>query len=432
MQVADFFEMYKTRRLQIIKQIQNLQPDCAKGILMLFANFETTARYKFRQDSSFYYLTGISEPAAVFCSYFDSTSVRDVLYIPNYGDERKKWMNVQIDLQKDSLSFAIDEIKSLGRQIGGYIFSPNFNKETYQNLVEDVDTYLAAGARVFTLYAPAPSCDSGQLLLDNLARWVPAMTKVTRDCSDFVNLARRVKSEHEINLINSAVGITVAAHDAACKVILPGRMEYEIQAAIEYVFTYAGAQRAFNSIIAAGQNTTILHYSENTNQLQPRDLLVVDVGAEWGMYSADITRTYPVAGRFSPRQLEVYNAVLATQEYVESIAMPGMYLKNSKEPEKSLHHLAIKFLNDLGFAKYFVHGIGHFLGLDLHDVGSYEQPLMDGDVFTIEPGIYIPQELLGVRIEDDYVMTSQGPVCLSGELPKQAEEIEELMSGEFF
>ncbi|MBM3887011.1 M24 family metallopeptidase, partial [Candidatus Dependentiae bacterium] len=147
-----------------------------------------------------------------------------------------------------------------------------------------------------------------------------------------------------------------------------------------------------------------------------------------GYYAADLTRTYPVNGKFTKRQREVYQAVLETQLYVESIARPGMYLKNPKKPEESLHHLAVDYLKDLGYAEFFVHGIGHYLGLDVHDVGDYSEPLEAGDVFTIEPGIYIPRESLGVRIEDDYVMSDEGAVCLSFELPKEADEIEEMMA----
>jgi Xaa-Pro aminopeptidase len=170
-----------------------------------------------------------------------------------------------------------------------------------------------------------------------------------------------------------------------------------------------------------------LHYVENNQQIMEEDLVVVDIGAEYGLYAADLTRTYPANGKFTPRQREIYQLVLDTQQYIESIAKPGMYLKNSQYQDESLHHLAVGFLKKAGYADYFVHGIGHYLGLDVHDVGDYSTPLMPGDVFTIEPGIYIPDEKLGVRIEDDYVMTDDGAVCLSFDLPRQPDEIERWM-----
>jgi Xaa-Pro aminopeptidase len=167
-----------------------------------------------------------------------------------------------------------------------------------------------------------------------------------------------------------------------------------------------------------------LHSFENTRKFEEGDLVVVDIGAEYGMYSSDITRTYPVSGKFTARQKEVYNIVLETQLYVQSLAKPGIYLNNRENQESSLHHLAVKFLEKHGYEKYFIHGIGHFLGLDVHDVGNHEVPLSIGDVFTIEPGIYISEENLGIRIEDDFVITKNGCACLSENLAKQAHDIE--------
>ena len=156
--------------------------------------------------------------------------------------------------------------------------------------------------------------------------------------------------------------------------------------------------------------------------------MVVDVGAEYDYYCADLTRTYPVSGSFTKRQKELYNLVLDTQEYVAKLAKPGMWLSNKEKPEKSLHHLAKKFLDDRGgYGKYFVHGIGHFLGMDVHDVGDIKEPLQDGDVFTLEPGIYIPEENIGIRIEDNYWIAKDGAVCLSESLPKKPDEIEAMM-----
>jgi Xaa-Pro aminopeptidase len=183
--------------------------------------------------------------------------------------------------------------------------------------------------------------------------------------------------------------------------------------------------------VATGGNATILHYTMNTDVLLDGQLVVVDIGAAFGNYCADLTRTYPVSGRFTSRQKELYNLVLETQEYVERIAKPGMYLVNKDHPEKSLHHLAKKFLDDRGYGAYFTHGIGHYLGLDVHDVGDYSKPLSEGDIFTIEPGLYIPQEKIGIRIEDDYWMSKDGLVCLSELLPKKAEDIEAMVQEEF-
>jgi len=170
-----------------------------------------------------------------------------------------------------------------------------------------------------------------------------------------------------------------------------------------------------------------LHYTVNDDEMKDGDLVVVDIGAEYDYYCADLTRTYPVSGTFTKRQRELYNIVLETQKYIASIAKPGYWLKNNNELDKSLHHLAVKYLAERGYDQYFTHGIGHYLGLDVHDVGDYSTPLQEGDVITIEPGVYIPEEQIGIRIEDDYWIVDDGVVCLSEALPKHPDEIEAMV-----
>ena len=184
------------------------------------------------------------------------------------------------------------------------------------------------------------------------------------------------------------------------------------------------ARPAFPSIVASGKNGTVLHYNQNNGTLKDGDLVVIDIGAEFNNYCADLTRTYPVSGAFSKRQKELYNIVLQAQTHIAELAKPGMWLKNNDKPDQSLHHLAVKFITDRGYGKYFPHGIGHFVGLEVHDVGDYSVPLHEGDVITIEPGIYIPEESIGIRIEDNYWITKDGSICLSEHLPKEADDIE--------
>jgi Xaa-Pro aminopeptidase len=221
----------------------------------------------------------------------------------------------------------------------------------------------------------------------------------------------------------------VLAQEAAARSIEQDQLECEVQASLEYIFTASGASAAFPSIVGSGKNSTILHYTVNSALLKNGDLVVVDIGAQYNQYCADITRTYPVSGSFTKRQREIYTIVLETQEYIAELAKPGYWLNNKNHPEKSLHHLAKAYLAKRGgYDKYMPHGIGHYLGLDVHDVGDYSRPLQEGDVFTIEPGIYIPAENIGVRIEDDYWMVKDGVVCLTEQLVKKPEDIEALMS----
>ncbi len=417
------FGLFKNRRQRLVERIKE-QYGVSAGVVIIAAGFELE-RHTFRQESSFYYLTGIVEPAAVLCLYLDG---RDVLYVPRFATSRAQWVNVLVDGPQDAKKIEVSEVRFLGKDSPGYSFRAIFTQEKYETLLTDLDKYLVPGVKIFTLHDPSNEGTFMQTVwYKNMQQWLPALT-ANVDASGVLYGLRRSKDEYELDLIYKAVQITNVAHKAAADLIKPGKFEYEVQAAIESVFTgLAGATTSFPSIVATGKNTTILHYTQRNKELKDNDLVVVDIGAEYGCYAADLTRTYPASGKFTPRQREIYQLVLDTQLYVESIAMPGMYLKNSKHPDQSLHHLAVRYLEERGYAQYFPHGIGHYMGLDVHDVGDYDTPLKAGDVFTIEPGLYLPEENIGVRIEDDYVMADDGAACLSYELAKEVEEIEALM-----
>ncbi|KKP22976.1 MAG: Aminopeptidase P domain protein [candidate division TM6 bacterium GW2011_GWF2_28_16] len=426
------YSLFKSRREQVIDFLKEKNKNIENGLVILFSDFESE-RYLFRPESSFYYLTGVSEPGAVLLLYFDG---RQYLYLPNYGGIREKWVTSEININNNveeiSQKMGFTEIKYLGSSINSFSFNSLFSQEKYFNLLLDIDIFLKNFEKkeIYTLLDLENNNKyfTQINIYKNILELYPEMANITGDIAPLVHFLRRFKSEVEIDLIYKAIQITNIAHDAAAKVIAPGRIEREVQAIIESVFIQTGAVRpAFPSIVATGKNTTILHYTKKDQELMPGDLVVVDIGAEYGMYAADLTRTYPVSGQFTERQKEIYNIVLETQVYVESIAKPGMYLNNKNFPEKSLNYLAHKFLESYGLGQYFAHNIGHFLGLDVHDVGDNNYELQPGDVFTIEPGIYIPEENLGIRIEDDFLMVEDGVVCLSFGLPKSCDEIEKLM-----
>ncbi|NDD53371.1 M24 family metallopeptidase [bacterium] len=418
------FGLFKNRRQRLIERIKE-QYGVSRGIIFIAAGFEV-GRHPFRQESSFYYLTGVCEPAAVLCLFLDG---QEILYIPRFSTARSQWLNVSVAGPQDAGRLEFTDVRFLGKESAGYSFRPQFTMDKYEALLHDLDKYINPAVKIFTLHDELDeTCFMQVMLYKNLQQWLPALG-ANIDVSPVLHELRRAKDEYEIDLIYKAVQITNLAHRAAADMIKPGKYEYEVKAALECVFTgVAGASPSFPSIVATGKNTTVLHYTQHDQQLKEDDLIVVDIGAEYGYYAADLTRTYPVGGTFSPRQREIYQLVLDTQQYIESIAVPGMYLRNDKAPEKSLRLLAIKYLDERGgYGKYFCHGIGHYLGLEVHDVGDYNVPLKAGDVFTIEPGIYIPEEGIGVRIEDDYVMADDGAACLSYELPKEIDEIEAWM-----
>lgn len=420
------YAINQQRRLFLRQKIQGKYPHIAFGQILLFANFEQEAR-PFAQDASFWYLTGIEEPGAALT--IDIETGFTTLWIPNFGKERAKWIaDAIVPSEELAKILHIDRIELLGQTCRGYQCHPFFTATEYQALLHHVEQSLAKQQTVFVLNPEHSYTYIDQrFILQRIVKLLPALEQVLVDISGLIAQMRRCKSQEEIGLLYQAIEITQQAYEMAASVIKPGVYECEVQAALEYVFTASGAQLAFPSIVAGGKNGTILHYTANNAVLNKGELVVLDSGARYQNYCADITRTFPISGTFNKQQQELYDIVLETQEYIASIAKPGMWLSYKAQPDQSLHHCAQEFLRQKGYNDYFIHGIGHFLGLEVHDVGDYTVPLMVGDVITIEPGIYIPDQKCGIRIEDNYLITQIGAVCLSDALPKQAADIVAMM-----
>lgn len=245
-----------------------------------------------------------------------------------------------------------------------------------------------------------------------------------RSPTDRIHFLRQVKDPHELALLQRACDITAASLREAARGVSPGQFEYEVEGVIEYMFRRYGAQRpGFASIVGSGPNSCVLHYSESKRRFGKGELLVLDVGAEFHGYTADITRTVPTSGRFTKRQREIYEIVLRAQAAGIKACVPGNTVKD-------VHNAAKKVIADAGYGRFFLHGTSHWLGLDVHDVGSYRRQLAPGMVLTVEPGIYLAKESLGVRIEDDILVTEKGPVVLSAGVPRDPDAIEALMAGQ--
>ncbi len=423
--VSKEYLLFKKRREKLVENIRQENSYQKDGVVVLFAAFEDD-RYAFRQDSTFFYFTGVEEPAAVLLLYLDG---REILYIPNYGESREKWMITSLGVNKDSAKkIGVDEVKNLGQQSRGYSLSPLFLKPLYENLLVDLGSLLSdKNKNIFGLFDLSSNNLTQVIGFQFLTSNLPGIKKVVCDISSIVYSMRRKKEKAEIDYIQRAIDITCLAYKEIAKNINSGVLEYEIQAQLEYVFAKNKTTPAFPSIVAGGKNATILHYTKKDKKLKDGDLVVVDIGAECRQYAADLTRTFPVGGKFNDRQREVYKVVLETQKFIENLARPGMYLNNPKDQERSLQHIAREFLRKAGYLQYFFHGIGHFLGLDVHDVGNMAKLLECGDLITIEPGVYISEENLGIRIEDDFLITEDGCRCLSKQLPKELEEVEKMM-----
>lgn len=422
------FSLFKKRRTELATAVKEQNPG-KSGMIVIFAGFEM-GRTAFAQESSFYYLTGLHEPGLVLTIDLQGNAQ---LYIPNCDKERAKWMVAPVELtQKNAANLGFTTIGYLGKECVGYQFHPFFPPQEYDLLIAQLQKTMQAGGAIFTLSPQTPyGYVEQRLLLERLKQLVPNLGNHIHDISPAVAAMRRIKDRGEIEAMYKAAEITMLAQEAAAQAIGDGMQECEVQASLEYMFTGSCARAAFPSIVGSGKNSTILHYHENSGTMRNGDLVVVDIGAQYSSYCADLTRTYPVSGTFTKRQRQVYNIVLETQEYIATLAKPGMWLSHKEHPDKSLNHLARAFLQKKGYGDYFPHGIGHFLGLDVHDVGDLTVPLQEGDVITIEPGIYIPQEQIGIRIEDNYWIVRDGVVCLSEDLPKKADDIEKMVQQNF-
>jgi len=224
---------------------------------------------------------------------------------------------------------------------------------------------------------------------------------------------------------------------AAFRAVKPNVNEREISAVLQYEWTKRGCERpSYAPIVGSGINSTILHYSEDSNVMNAGDVVVIDAAAEYSMYAADITRTFPIGGHFSDRQREFYNIVLGAQQAAIAAFQSGKSTLMG-DSENSLQRVAKEYINSHGkdlhgqpLGQYYIHGVGHYIGLEVHDSGDYKVPLSPGMTFTIEPGIYIPEENIGVRIEDDFLVDQDGKLIkLSAALPSKAEDVEKIMSG---
>jgi Xaa-Pro aminopeptidase len=254
---------------------------------------------------------------------------------------------------------------------------------------------------------------------------------------------RAIKSQLEIDLMQTACNITEAGFRRLLGFVRPGVWEYEIEAELVHEFIKSRSKGfAYTPIIASGKNACVLHYIENNQQCQDGEVILLDVAAEYANYSSDLTRCIPVSGRFTKRQKAVYNAVLHVKNEAEKLLVPGTLLPDYHKQvgllmEEQLVLLGLISLDDIknqkpewpAYKKYFMHGTSHFIGLDTHDVGLWHQPIQAGMVFTCEPGIYIPEENLGIRLEDDLVVQDKGePFNLMKNIPLEAEAIEDLMN----
>ena len=372
----------------------------------------------YRESNDFFYLTGIESKDSWLVVVADSGKpTRVTLYLPPRDPQSERWTGPTLGPGTEAITLTgVTDVRgadSAEMQIrnllqartwsrkGGSLFVDRSRRSRQDAFLRDL---VFSGER-----------DEFMLPAVNISAAVAQL--------------RLVKDADEIRRLRAAIDLTAESQVDVMRVIKPGMTEYQVEALIESGFRSRGAERlGFPSIIGSGPNSTTLHYDKNRRTIAAGDMVVMDVGGEYGYYSADVTRTGPADGKFTPRQREIYDLVLATQQVGIDSVRPGMTVGrlNQITREYMKEHSGT-LCGNTTCDTYYIHGLSHWLGMDVHDVGDYTTPFAPGMVLTVEPGIYIPDEQLGIRIEDDVLVTATGHELLSSKAPRSPDEIEKTM-----
>ncbi|MDY6802410.1 MAG: aminopeptidase P N-terminal domain-containing protein [Cyanobacteriota bacterium] len=405
------------------------------------ATMHNDVEYAYRQDSDFFYLTGFNEPEAVAVFAPHHEEHKYVLFVRPKDYEKETWSGLRVGVDAAKQLYGADEvfpIKELNEKLPQFLQKAD---KIYYRLGSDRSfnqTVLRHWERLMAVY---PKKGVGPTAI--------------QDSRTVLAPLRLVKSPAELELMKKAADISVEAHNFAMEFAKAGRYEYEIQAEMEYMFSRQGGTPAYPSIVASGTNSCILHYIENQRKIQENDLLLIDAGCSYQYYNADITRTFPISGKFTAAQKIIYELVLKAQSEAIAKVKPG---NSYKEVNETALNVIVDGLMDLGMLKgdkeeiikeekykpFYMHRVGHWLGLDVHDAGVYQfgenpQILQPGQVLTVEPGIYIREDIkpaeeqpevdarwrgIGIRIEDDVLVTETGNEVLTAGVPKSVEALE--------
>ena len=427
--------IYKNRRNSLKESLSENSVLLIPGADMQYRNADSA--YAFRQDSNFFYFSGFCEPASLIAIVNNKDGISSIVFVPPKDKLREIW-----DGFRAGPVGAVDD----------FLFDKAYDNTQIDSVIPDI---LNGSNQVF--YAIGKKSGFDQKVID----WTTQASSKDRhsksiniiDASSLLGNARLIKDDHEINLMKKACDISAEAHIEAMKSVKSIDSEQRIESLYSHEFSKRGGRfQAYTPIVAGGENACTLHYVENNQNLKKTDLLLVDAGCEYEMYASDITRTFPVSGKFSEEQLKIYEIVLEAMNAAIDKVKPG---NDIMQPQEVSEKVITKGLVSLGlldgdpeelhksgaFKEFYMHKIGHWLGLDVHDAGDY----MEGDEFmkfkpgmvtTIEPGIYISSSMdvddkwkgIGVRIEDDILVTKDGNENLTSKVPSDPSEIESLMS----
>lgn len=410
-------EFFKKNREKLIEKIED------NSVIVLFAGNAPKKsgdeNYPFTPNRNFYYFTGINEEGPIIILSKIKGIVNERLFIKEIDEERERWVGKSIRSNEAEEISAVKNIDYLGN------FKEYLNRVFSES--EEINLYLDMERDSFYEL---------ETIGENFSEEVKKRYPFVRIKNIFPKIIplRMVKSEEEIKEMKKAIEITIKGVESLMKNAKAGMKEYELEAYYEFVCRSNGIKDyAFKTIAAAGKNATILHYVDNNSEIKDGDLILFDLGAQNNYYNADITRTFPVNGVFSERQKEVYNAVLRVNERVIKTIKPGLEYKELNKmatewiAEECINLGLIKDKKEV--SKYYWHSIGHSLGLDTHDISNKDRNTIfkEGMVWTVEPGIYIEEESIGIRIEDDVLITLDGVQVLTKDMIKTVEDIEEFM-----
>ncbi len=403
----------------------------SKSFAIVTSNDELTRsgdqHFPYRQNSDLFYLTGLEQKKCILtlCPDHPDQNLREIIFTIKPNEQLDNWTGHKYTREEIQEISGIKTVKWLDE----YDMTIRDLALNSEHIYININEYIKYESPVYY---------QDQRLVQNLKQQYP-LHQYHR-LAPVITHERLVKEKEEIELIQHACDITNAAFQRVLKFVKPGVKEYEVEAGITHEFQIKGARgHAYAPIVGSGKNALVLHYIENSDECKDGDLLLMDFGAEYGNYAADCTRTIPVNGKFTDRQKACYEAVLRVQKKAIKMFVPGNTID---KVNKAAFNLMEKELITLGlltqeevdkqnpdqplYTKYLMHGITHFIGLDVHDVGGKYEPFKKGMVLTCEPGLYIKEEGFGIRIEND-IMVAENPVDLMADIPREVDEIERLM-----
>jgi Xaa-Pro aminopeptidase len=396
-QQAQATSVYAARRAAMMKAM-------GEGVAVVYADGEEDYA-GYRQSGDFFYLTGVQEKGAVLVLAPKERTYKEFLFLPSRDPEAERWTGEREPIAAGlRAKYGFEKVMRAGSLMGTLMGlagrSPTFWQVSQpmggEGKPKDLEVYGKVQGKIVGVSTKTLG-------------WTLAQMRARHDAD-------------ELALMQRGIRISEEGHLAAWQLVRPGVSEAAVRAEAERVWRRNGSRRnAYDSIVGSGENSTILHYPRSERVMQDGELVLMDMAAEYAHYASDITRTLPVNGRFTAEQRKVYDLVLKAQEAALALVKPGAVYED-------LDKAARKVIDDAGYGDYFIHGLGHFVGLDVHDAGAYHEPLQVGMVITLEPGIYIPGKNLGVRIEDEVVVTETGARYLSDGLPRKADDIERWMA----